>query len=730
MRAWREAQTEPGRAMGEAMSEEGEMIRIRTSTSEDRLARLLAGVAVSLVLVAGLAPRADAQIVSNFDALMDLVADFENGLEPDVVTAQCSTPDVSEATPTRPFEPVDELTCTEGSSPVVGSGWDIMRGCFAAFEDGTMVVGFRQSGLAGDNDGDGDPNVGSFQFDINGIGSREGYDVTLDSDFVGLAEFQVSVTDVDVGGHSTADRGPSEGLLCLVEQPGLSTPPVAGPESIGCLNGPIGLYRAGTTGSLQPAGGALASDEVLIQVNDIRNLPAGRSLDPRRLRLTLQASSQEVGDTCAEDTTTFLAVGASIALEKSASGSCSAQQFELSARYEVRNDGLQDFDAAELVDEPATNPSGLLSGPPTCTVDGTPVGVEDLGGGAFRALLGELPASDFDAIEGDPFPSLSDNDCGNDGILDPACGRAVVECAWAGIPIADIDQVEFDNDAAVDGLVGTVTRASAEASASAVALRTPACEGGGNGGDGSMRKEHEGVGFDDALSLTETLPFGGGAAFGSNVEPGGLPDVDAREGFVAQGAVEVIGSPGVWANLPRIPPGKGLRPQFGSRAVFTWTMLVTGDVSDVANLDVACSLCSEKAWRTDRAPGQTFVPELPDEDSSMNGFVISNQAVMLSVNHICGPIHGPGPCGGAMSSVGIPGLERRPTSVLGANFVTFLGCKPTVVQLDPLSSGDPILPGDLVEVQVTVPENERTRVFADATSCEAAYLTTTAKPQP
>ena len=122
------------------------------------------------------------------------------------------------------------------------------------------------------------------------------------------------------------------------------------------------------------------------------------------------------------------------------------------------------------------------------------------------------------------------------------------------------------------------------------------------------------------------------------------------------------------------------------------------------------------------ARGQTFVP-----DESIDDFAISNEAVMLTVTHICGPIHGVGECGGAMSAVTTPGLHRRLSSVTGENYVTFIGCKPTIVLFDSLSSGDLILPGDFIDVQITVPGNERTKIRADVTSCEAAYITMTPK---
>jgi len=108
----------------------------------------------------------------------------------------------------------------------------------------------------------------------------------------------------------------------------------------------------------------------------------------------------------------------------------------------------------------------------------------------------------------------------------------------------------------------------------------------------------------------------------------------------------------------------------------------------------------------------------------------SVRAVMMTVSHVCGPIHGPGSCGGTMSAVTTPGLKRRSSSVIGDNYVTFIGCKPTVVQFDPLSSGDLLLPGDFIDVQIIVPENERTKIRVDVTSCEAAYITMTPKALP
>ena len=51
-----------------------------------------------------------------------------------------------------------------------------------------------------------------------------------------------------------------------------------------------------------------------------------------------------------------------------------------------------------------------------------------------------------------------------------------------------------------------------------------------------------------------------------------------------------------------------------------------------------------------------------------------------------------------------------------------MGCKPTVILIDPFSNHAPLLRNDLIVVQINVPETERARLFADPTSCEISYL--------
>jgi hypothetical protein len=665
--------------------------------------------------------------VANFDQLVQIVSNFEQGTRPDIAAAQCTTQDPQSSE--RPFEGADLIFCQDPVSPIVDSGWDIAQACAVTYVSGAATVGFTQSGVAGDGDGDGDPNFPGNNFDSDGIGHYEAYAVTLDNDVTTAgAEFSVRIGGINVGGHNEPDRGPSSGALCLRSVAGLSEPAVAGPMDLGCDPGydfAIGEYSAGNSGHTQPAGGAQVSKEILLHLDNIADLPSvGRELDPDRLFVFLSAGSNEPGETCGEDYAVLrLIPPPHITLEKSVFGSCGNQVFTLTATYEIRNDGFVDFDSVLLEDHPLTDPDVSLD-LPDCWASGasiieppTPVSP---GSEAFRLRLSSLPASDFDLVDGNPFPGPGDNDCGNDGVNDESCGLAVVTCAWSGSTTAE--QIDFVNDAKAEGLVGDDVGDDDDATAGVtvtcpVPCTPPECPTTGT------RKEHEGVGYDNRLALTRTIPYGDTNHYGSNVEPGEKPkddDAAPEETFRQAGVNPVIGQPGVFANLPKIPPGMGMRPQFGAWATFNWKMYISSNPFQFAPLDITCTLCSEKAWRKDGSPGQTFVPDVPTPPGAPP--VLANTPIMMTVSHTCGPIH-PAGCSEPLDALTTPGLDRRNSGVMGDNSVTFVGCLPTVVQIDPASSGHPIMEGDYIEVRITVPGNERTVVHADVTSCEVAYLT-------
>jgi len=652
---------------------------------------------------------------ASFEALKQAVLDAGNGLRPDIVLADCQV------------DPIDAIACLEGNSPINGSGWDIVEACFTLDQSGVLSIGFLQSGKAGDGDGDGDPNVGTFQFDKVGIGVREGYAVEIDSNVPpdGLADFRFAVTEVNVGGFGLGGLGDSESGLCAA--PAMVGDPVR-VEPCNAVAGPlVGTYAAGTRGVPLP-GPTSVTQEVLLEV-DTTGLP--RPFDVGRFTMRLQSGSQD--DTCQEDQTTFVVFPPSISVDKQARGVCNPPapgEFVFSADYTIVNDGALDFTSVRIEDAPTAD---IPLGTPTCSVtEGEPgsiptgpLAITPLAGGGFAATLGALPSQDQRVNPANPFPSPGDIDCGNDGLLDPSCGRVVVRCEWPGVSAAPFEPnaaVIFDNEILVSGLDGTSVRATDEAQAGARADKNQ-CPRPPDGG-GGMRKEHEGVGFDNALSLTRTLPLGNSTQFGSGVFPDGEPDVDSRETFATQGTLEVIGRPGVWSNIPRIPPGKaGVQPQPGLPALFTWRMLVSNlPMQDV--MDVSCSLCAEEAWRDDGSPAQTYTPRGLIASESIP-YLVSNEPVMMEVNHICGPLHTETPCGGPVDAITTPGLDRVPTDMRPYNYLEFLGCKPKTILLEPFGGrqNSLILPGDLIEVQVLVPGSERARVLADASSCEAAYLT-------
>ncbi|MEB2344158.1 MAG: hypothetical protein OZ948_05410 [Deltaproteobacteria bacterium] len=670
---------------------------------------------VPLLLVLAWPLAASAQPAS-FQALEQAVIDAGNGTRPDIAVAACQT------------DPEDALACLEGNSPITGSGWDINEACFTLDQDGVLSVGFLQGGRAGDGDGDGDPNAGTFQFDKAGIGEREGYAVEIDTNVPpdGLADFRLAVTQTNVGGFALSGLAGSEGGLCA--GPLLVGDPVR-VEPCDVLAGAlVGSFAAGTRGVALPGPGSV-SREILLEVATA-DLP--RPFDVDRFVLRLQSGSQD--DTCLEDQTIFTVARAGISLEKQARGTCQPPapgSFVFSSEYTIVNDGSLEFDSLRLEDAPS---SEVPLGTPTCAVtegepDSIPTGplaVTPTGGGGFTAsIAGALPPADFRANPASPFPSTGDIDCGLDGILDPSCGRVVVRCEWPGIsaePFEPNESLTFENVAEVFGLEGSTTRASDRAEAGARADKNqcpkPPDDGGGT------RKEHEGVGFDDQLSLVPTLPLGNGTQFGSGVFPDGEPDVDSRETFTTQGALEVIGRPGVWSNIPRIPPGKaGVHPQPGLPALFSWRMLVSNlPMQDV--MDVSCSLCAERAWRDDHSPAQTFTPR-GGVDPGLTSYLVANEPALMEVVHFCGPLHTESPCGGPMDAITTPGLERVPTDMRPYNYMEFLGCKPKTILLEPFGGrqNSLLLPGDLIEVRILVPGSERARVFADVSSCEAAYLT-------
>lgn len=668
-----------------------------------------------LVLAALTVPTVASAQPASFEALKQSVLDAGNGLRPDIVLAACQD------------DPIDAIACLEGNSPIIDSGWDIAESCFTLDQSGVLSVGFLQSGKAGDGDGDGDPNVGTFQFDKPGIGVREGYAVEIDTNVPpdGIADFRFSVTEVNVGGFGLAGLGGSEGGLCAA--PAMVGDPVRVEPCNGIGGAPVGSYAAGTRGVPLPGPGNVTREVLL----DIETTELPRPFDVARFTMRLQSGSQD--DTCQEDQAVFVVVRPSISVEKQARGTCQPPapgEFVFSADYTIVNDGSLDYTSVRIEDVPSAD---IPLGTPTCSViEGEPgsiptgpLAIMPLAGGGFEATLGALPAQDQRANPANPFPSPGDIDCGDDGLLDPSCGRVVVRCQWPGVsaaPFGPNESVVFDNEILVSGLDGALVRATAEAQAGARANKSqcprPPDDGGG------MRKEHEGVGFDNALSLTPTLPLGNGTQFGSGVFPDGEPDVDSRETFTTQGALEVRGRPGVWSNIPRIPPGKaGVRAQPGLPALFTWRILVSNlPMQDV--MDVSCSLCAEEAWRDDGSPAQTYTPRGVVATESIP-YLVSNEPVMMEVVHICGPLHTEAPCGGPIDAITTPGLLRVPTDMRPFNYLEFLGCKPKTILLEPFGGrqNSLILPGDLIEVRVLVPGSERARVLVDASSCEVAYLT-------
>ena len=639
------------------------------------------------------APSALAQFPpDSFGELQQTVVEFEAGTRSDVLAAEC-----------RPGSP-NPLTCP-GDGPgervtIPDSGWKIKEACYAIFDQNQLSVGFDQVGVIGDADGNGDPNTGST---IEGVdipddpvlGSRDLYSVQLDENLpTDSVDYEINVPLSNVGDYTPADfasRARSEDRLCLIRAPGVD-PPLAGPSDLGCVDPQdLGRYWAGTTGLAveAPAGsGKNVSREVMYFVEDLATLPMTRNGDgifPKFIRMR----SGSAADTCQEDSVDFIVVTPCVEVEKNAGVECSDQErAAFHATFDVTNCGGADLDEVVLEDT-VLGPRGL--GAPTCRLDGEPdpLPVDDLGGGSFRARLGPLPT--------------------DDGV------GALLDCQWPGTSFRGEEELEFMDSVKVTGTASGRMTTDTDRDG-AVALRSGCVV------DGKTLKEHDGVGFDNALSLTRTLPlpppFDDRSQFGSGVNPGGLDDVDVEEIFTAEGAVPVADRPGTFQTIPRVIEQGFLRP--GSRARFQWRILVSkGTPDNFAGLEVTCSLCAELAQA--RSPASTFTDRSTfGRGHRIPDLVLGNRPLTLRVTQIGREPQHFQRFESDLDARSIPGLVQLILREDGE--IAFLGCKPTAVLIDPFSNNEPLLKNDLIVVQINVPETERARLFADPTSCEISYL--------
>jgi hypothetical protein len=639
---------------------------------------------------------APAEVVpDSFVELKQVVVEFQGGTRDDVLAADC-----------RPGSQ-EPLTCPGADRgqtvPIPDSGWQIREACYAIFENYGLSLGFEQVGIVGDADGNGDPNTGS---NVDGVdipddpvlGPRDLYSVLLDENLPSdSVDYEINLPLTNVGDYTPADfpdHARSEGRLCLIRAPG-ADPPVAGPADLGCvMPDDLGMYWAGTTGlSVEaPAGsGKQVSREVMYFVDDLKALPMTRSGDgilPKFIRMR----SGSGADTCQEDAVSFLVVSPCVEMEKSASGECrgviesGAEVASFGATFNIRNCGGVDLNNVMLEDK-VLAPDGLEA--PTCQLDGHSLPVQDMGDGSFRAQLGALPVGEY--------------------------GEAVVHCRWPGTRFGSGHQLEFSNWATAIGMTGDTTTRDSDR-AGAVALKNECTVV-----DGLMLKEHDGVGYDNAFSLTKSLPlpppFDDRAQFGSAVNPGELADVDAEEDFIAEGAVPLASRPGTFHTVPRIIAPGFVRP--GSRARFTWKILVSKGIPDnFAGVEVACSLCAELAQK--RSPAHTFAELASYGRGRLADLVLGNRPLTMRVTQIGREPQHLRRFEADLDARGIPGLEQLVLRHDGQ--LAFMGCKPTVVLIDPFSNHRPLLRNDLIVVRIDVPETERARVYADPTSCEISYL--------
>ncbi len=662
-------------------------------------------------------------IVGDYEDLEALVAAFQGPTPPpSIVNAGCvSDPDPGSS----------PLRCAvAGGVPIPDSGWEIENVCFVVLDNGEMAVGFDQAGAAGDVDGDGNPNppptVSLEITELPVIGSDEGYRFTLDSVLDGYTFF---VTRAEVGDLVQAGAADAEGDLCFTMAADFSSPAEATAADPGtCIAGArVGSYRAGTTGTVTGLGNT--TDEVLLFIDDITSLPGGANpSSPVPGAVTVDQSAflarWDAGGTpdgCEEDFVTLLAIADRLEFDKAVQARCIGETYRFSARYTIRNGGAREFDEVVLEDFPSTVPGGLLEDP-SCQLSGdstvTNFNVVPGANGAFTATLGPLRAGDLN-LGGEAFPQVNDVDCGGDADPNtPNCGEVEITCTWDAIPATDLlPQVSLSNDATATAVVdGTDVRVEMATAGPSVAVLDDICRPP----NFEMRKEHEGVGYDNLFSLLPDLPFGNGFTWGSAVNPNDGMDVSLLEKFeVIGGAVEVQGRPGVYATFPRIPRTPGTVPNKGSAATFKWTIQLQDAIRD-DEFDISCSVCAQTPW-TDN-PAETFVPMYSSRPSFGQKLMIRDEPVRLRVKRICGK-GAPLDCeDGYIDAITTPGLERIDTSE--GLPVEFLGCKPKITQLDPTSLFVNPFRGDLIEITLHVPASEQAQLFVDATSCEVSYLTT------
>ncbi|MEE8474976.1 MAG: hypothetical protein V3T01_06475 [Myxococcota bacterium] len=638
-----------------------------------------------------------------FDEVKQTVVEFEAGIRGDIFAAECITASSN------------SLSCPgkygQENIEISNSGTKIKEACYVIFDENELSVAFHMVGVVGDRDGNGDPNSGSVIGGVSVpddpvIANRDLYSVELDENFPpDSVEYTFNLPRTNVGDYTPQDfpgHATSNGRLCLIRAAGVDSP-IAGPAGSGgsrCVDSQdLGMYSAGTTGlaiQAPPESGKDVSREVVYFVDNLANLPGVRGSSgvfPKFIRVRTGSGA----DTCQEDSVGFrVAPPSCVEVEKNAGAECRGdgaagqERASFHATFRVTNCGAADLD--EVVIKDTVHEPVRLSAP-ICRLDGHRdfLPVDDLGGGSFRASLGPLRSSDT--------------------------GGLLLDCEWPAISFRGEEELAFDNSVKVTATAGGRTPTDKDRD-DAVALKSR-CE---MGPVLEMLMEHDGVGFDNALALTRSLslppPLGDRFQFGSGVDPNGLNDVDPAEDFLAEGAAPVAGRPGVFQTIPRVIGQGLLRP--GSRARFTWTILVSKGVpDDFAGLGVKCSLCAELAQKS--APAATFSNlstfgrrgHIPD-------LILGNRPLNIRVTQIGREPQHLRRFESALDARTIPGLEQRILRENGE--IAILGCKPTAVLIDPFSNNEPLLKDDLIVIRIDVPETERARLFADPTSCEISYL--------
>jgi hypothetical protein len=209
---------------------------------------------------------------------------------------------------------------------------------------------------------------------------------------------------------------------------------------------------------------------------------------------------------------------------------------------------------------------------------------------------------------------------------------------------------------------------------------------------------------------------------------------DPMESFTYKGcAFEMLGQPGVIETCPTVisPDHK----QVGAKAKFNYRIGIKAQTV-VSPIEVTCSICAARPWNL--GPGQTFIDWVKrnhhgDYQKDQKGIYMGKSEFYTQLNlaqdpwkikvrHIAGPAHLSKPAGTDMpynvTTLTIPGLWMD-SQAYKPSATTFIGCKPTTLLLD--NTGN-FRMGDILDVEVYVPQTARVAARMDVTSCEISYI--------